>query len=173
MRCLQSVECAKRTVLERLVTWFGFSDWLPKRKPKTTIHYFDFIKARGNQLNAAKLEPYAHTKSVCEDINYRRLKKYFRTLNRNTPAQFKVSMRAKPAAQEKPKLRLFRIFDLAFAFPRLQECTNQTGLPHVTLSTTAVCKLCVVEYFCEAKPQKRYLQTVQWRRSRNDAATPC
>ena len=31
----------------------------------------------------------------------------------------------------------------------------------ITLSTTAVCKLCVVEYFCEAKPHKRDLQTVQ------------
>ncbi len=43
----------------------------------------------------------------------------------------------------------------------------------ITLSSAAVCKLCVVEYFCEAKPQKRNLQTVQCRRSRNDAGTPC
>ncbi len=31
----------------------------------------------------------------------------------------------------------------------------------ITPSSAAVCKLRDVEYFCEAKPHKRYLQTVQ------------
>ncbi len=35
------------------------------------------------------------------------------------------------------------------------------NLSPITLSSAAVYKLRVVEYFCEAKPHKRYLQTVQ------------
>jgi hypothetical protein len=55
-----------------------------------------------------------------------------------------------------------QINSLKLRFQKLFESTKtKVILTFITLSTTAVCKLCVVEYFCVAKPHKRDLQTVQ------------
>jgi hypothetical protein len=74
---------------------------------------------------------------------------------------------ARPANREelkprdhRPEQRQINSLKLRFHKP-FKSTTMKMILTFITLSTTAVCKSRVVEYFCEAKPQKRDLQTVQ------------
>jgi len=93
------------------------------------------------------------TKSACENLNYRRNQKYFRTL---TPWH-------KTSEYGKPKLRPFRI--LVFAFSNQPKLYVFIFLPHVTPSSAAVFKLRFCGILLRSKTTKLQLKNCPVQRS--------
>jgi hypothetical protein len=82
------------------------------------------------------------TKIACDKRNYRRHKKYFRTLN---PVAQAFSLR-------KAKTSIFQ--NISFCFFKLAEALHFYFLPYVTLSSAAGLVACFCEILCAANSQK-------------------